>query len=136
MFFPDLGTRSGVEQGPYVRAVGWLDGEHPFDQGPSAADFVSALRRHVATAWQPVAAAGRHQCELCEKARAGGNLWIPTPEVLFVAPEMIVHYVEAHAYRPPRAFVEAVLACPPQGSTDYCNLMRAFPGPWIEWLPA
>ncbi len=135
MFFPDLGTRCGVEQGPYVRAVGWLDGEHPFSRGSTSEQFLSALRCHVATAWQPLAAAGKHTCDLCGNASAGGNLWIPTPDALFVAPELIGHYVEAHAYRPPDVFIQAVLASPAQGSVEYFNLMRAFPAPWAGWLP-
>jgi hypothetical protein len=136
MFFPDLGTECQVDHGPHVRAVGWLSKDHPYPTGTARPGFVESLRGHVARAWQPVAAAGKHDCELCAKVRAGGNLWIPTPEVLFVAPELIVHYVEAHVYRPPDIFVEAVLACPAQGSVEYFALMRAFPSPWTQWLPA
>lgn len=110
--------------------------EHPFTRGSSPPDFVSALREHVATAWQPVVAAGVHECEICANARAGGNLWIPAPQVVFVAPEMIAHYVEAHGYKPPDAFVRAVMACPPQGSREYFAMMRQFPAFWTRFLPA
>ncbi len=136
MYFPDLGTECGADRGPYVRAIGWLDGEHPFTRGTCSPDFIAALREHVASAWQPFAAAGMHERELCANARTAGNLWIPASDVVYVSPEMIVHYVEAHEYRPPDAFIQAVLAYPTQGSREYCDLMRRFPALWTGTLPA
>jgi hypothetical protein len=36
-------------------------------------------------------------------------------------PQMVAHYVEGHGYRPPEEFVQAVLACPAQGSPEYAS---------------
>jgi len=52
-----------------------------------------------------------------------------------VAPALVIHYVEAHGYTPPDAFVQAVLACPPQGSREYFALMRRLPAWWAGVLP-
>ncbi|HEY0017411.1 MAG TPA: hypothetical protein VGC13_13960 [Longimicrobium sp.] len=136
MYYPDLGTECQVDQGPHVRAVGWLSEDHPFPTGPPDSVFVEALREQVAQAWQPVAAGGSHVCEYCEHVWGSDNVWIPGGDVVFVAPALITHYVEAHSYAPPDAFVRAVQACPPQGSREYFALMRRFPGWWAHTLPA
>jgi hypothetical protein len=36
-----------------------------------------------------------------------------------VAPELIVHNIAAHWYKPPDVFIEAVLACPDMRSMEY-----------------
>jgi hypothetical protein len=38
---------------------------------------------------------------------------------IYVAPVGILHYIAAHWYKPPMAFVEAVMACPPMQSMAY-----------------
>ncbi|WP_146209646.1 hypothetical protein [Vitiosangium sp. GDMCC 1.1324] len=53
-------------------------------------------------------------------------MWIPSAHHLFIAPELIVHYITAHGYRPPDTFIEAVLACPPQKSPEYIERLRPF----------
>jgi hypothetical protein len=40
------------------------------------------------------------------------NLFVPAKGCVYVAPEMILHYVVAHGYSPSRVFQSAVLACP------------------------
>src|SRR5262245_57112864 len=103
MYFPDLTTECQVDRGGHVRAIGWLAAEHPFPTGPVPAGFLTALRSHVLAAWQPIASMGGHLCEFCVSSRAdegcvGGstNVWIPTASRVYVAPELIVHYIEAH----------------------------------------
>jgi hypothetical protein len=54
------------------------------------------------------------------------NLYVPTPERVYVAPAMILHYVADHQYRPPDEFVLALEACPPQGSPEYLALIDPF----------
>jgi hypothetical protein len=68
---------------------------------------------------------GWHSCELCRVAPARGvyNVWIPSDAALYVAPELVVHYIEAHQYRPPDEFIAAVLACPEQGTAEYLRLV-------------
>lgn len=144
MHYPDMGEKCQVGSGPGVRAVGWLDIAHEYPRGEVEPAFVEALRQHVRTAWEPVSAAGPHFCQFCPKERKGGrtggvrNLWVPSGEHLFIAPELVVHYVADHGYRPPEAFIEAVLTCPPQGSPEYFERLRPFRHaiPWLkEWPP-
>jgi len=52
------------------------------------------------------------------------NLFVPGAGHVYVAPELILHYIDEHQYQPPRNFCDAVLACPPMGSTEYFESLR------------
>lgn len=143
MFYPDLSTACLVDAGPEVRSVGWLgkcDGirgffgaRHPFTVGQVDATFLSKLRDNVQNAVQVVLhPAGFHTCEFCKDQKVPGlrNVWIPTRTFRYVAPEMVTHYVEAHHYRPPQEFIDAVKSCPPQGSAEFWELLAGFEKWW------
>jgi hypothetical protein len=137
MFYPDLGRRCDVDFGEHVRAVGWLARGQPFQTGEVADDFFRALHEHVCAAWQPVGMPGIHLCEFCAQPLPNGrfvggnsNVWIPCGDRVFVAPALILHYIEVHGYRPPEEFVDAVLAAPHQGSREFHELMDRFPSWW------
>lgn len=125
-FYPDLHTACMVGQGDRLRAIGWLSSEHPFPRGKLSGPFVKTLERNVASAYQPLACCGFHTCELCTSCSATGNVWIPTANAVYVAPEMIVHYISAHEYMPPDEFQRAVEACPPQGSPEFMRLLLPY----------
>jgi hypothetical protein len=133
-FFAELGTETQIVAAPYVRAVGWLSSEHRFATGQLAPAFVTKLREMCrlwgsgleALGW-PVAG-GFHTCEVCGNVRATGNLGVPGSGVLFVAPEMVAHYVADHSYAPPPEFVEAVLRSPVPGTQEYEQAVRAVIG--------
>ena len=101
--------------------------------GEVEADFLCALKEHVRSAqqYQPHLGQGqplRRTCELCIEAGRpavsnGRHLWIPTAEILYLAPAMILHYVSDHGYAPPREFRTAVLECPAQGSPGFLDLI-------------
>jgi hypothetical protein len=131
-FFPDLGTVTMVDEGSHVRAVGWLSPGEPFPQGEVPPEFVARLH-HFARLWSPSTEAlgwgvflGFHTCEFCWQYNAGGNFGVPDGAVLFVAPQMIVHYVEAHRYVPPVEFVRAVLRAPVPDTAEYLAAVAAF----------
>lgn len=134
-FYPDLANACMVGHGNRLRAIGWLSDAHAFPRGEVPAEFVALLRRHVATAFQPLAFGGVHRCELCGNFTAGGNVWVPTAEVVYVAPEMVVHYINDHGYLPPDEFQQAVEACPPQESPEYMRLMSPFLSYFITRAP-
>ncbi len=108
-------------------AVGWLERGHAYPRGAVEEKFFAALLRLCANPWQPpVVSAGFHVCSLCQFAGrlkgtsyfgAGGatgtaNVFIPGETQVFIAPTMIVHYIDAHEYVPPMEFQDAVLQCP------------------------
>jgi hypothetical protein len=62
--------------------------------------------------------------------RDSGNVLVPSGEILYAAPAMVVHYIEAHNYQPPAAFIEAVLRCPVPPQPAYYNALRTFGSVW------
>jgi hypothetical protein len=131
-YFPDMGTRTMIDAGDHIRAVGWLSAKQPFADGEVPADFLARLREFAnkwgasidALGWG--AYGGPHCCEFCGEFRSSGNFGVPSGELLFAVPQMIVHYVEAHRYRPPEEFIVAVLKSPIPGTHDYRALTEPF----------
>lgn len=83
------------------------------------------MKALLARAFQPVIFVGFHECELCQFDRPVGssNLFIPGDGVIYVMPELAVHYMAAHHYQPPAEFQEALMQYPAMGTMDY---RRAF----------
>lgn len=66
---------------------------------------------------------GIHRCEFCaeeeiwvespdgaERMLGTGEVWIPGEGVMYAAPNLIVHYMGAHGYQPPKVYLDAVRA--------------------------
>lgn len=135
--YPDGSETTMVLQGPYVRAVGWLSIEHDFPKGPTDPEFRRRLRKFAEQWWASTEALGLaifmgvHECEFCESAgrepaMASGDFGVPCGEILFIAPEMIAHYVEQHDYLPPEDFIAAVMASPLPDHHEYAPLVEKF----------
>ncbi|MCZ7685110.1 MAG: hypothetical protein M5U28_42600 [Sandaracinaceae bacterium] len=56
------------------------------------------------------------------------NLFVPAADMVFVAPSLVAHYVDAHRYAPPVEFLDAVRRCPPMSSMDYKRALLAAGG--------
>ena len=131
-FFPDLGQITPVAWGEHVRAVGWLHPDHPFPQGEVPAEFVTRLKKYVAQSGASAEALyfgafmGFHTCELCGRSHGVRNFGVLGDDVLFVAPEMVVHYVEEHGYCPPAEFIASVLRSPLPETEDYQLLAEPY----------
>src|SRR5262245_37215055 len=102
MYAPDLSNKCQVAEGQTVRAVGWLERGRSFTSGSVDQRFLSVLRAHTSDPgrWMPFVSAGVHFCDLGGCARAGGSdfLIIPSITCVYVAPDLVVHYVEKHHY--------------------------------------
>ena len=122
-YFEDLSPCSyfGAENASQLVAIGWLEKGREYTRGDLTPGFGPKLVALMRDAWQPVHFMGPHFCQYCRITRAGGvkNLLVPGDGFLYVAPELVVHYVDAHEYTPPLAFQQAVLACPPAASHEY-----------------
>ena len=119
-------------------AIGWLDVEHPFSKGAVTRELFTLLARLGTNAWQPFLTAGRHPCGFC--SFSGGptsidlddisvsmgitNIFIPADECTYVAPSLILHYIDAHEYAPPEVFQQAIRACPPMRTTSYLKAIH------------
>jgi hypothetical protein len=62
-----------------------------------------------------------HQCEFCHDPEASGrlNLGVPFGDVIFIAPELVVHYMTRHRYLPPEDFITAVMRSALPGTGEY-----------------
>jgi hypothetical protein len=116
-YFADLTPHTYTStKGLTVLNVGWLDSAHPFTTGETSANFHQLLQMLCESPVQ--LHRGFHDCQFCPKklrslkaAKIGngqirvigdGGIW-------YVAPTMVYHYVTAHSYKPPDAFIDAVL---------------------------
>ena len=52
------------------------------------------------------------------------NVLVPGDGEVFAATAGLLHYVRAHVYRPPAAFVDAVLACPSCDDIAYLEALQ------------
>jgi hypothetical protein len=135
--YRDMGTRTMAASGSYVRAVGWLGPDLSFAQGVVPNGVLNRIAAFVQR-WEISAKElwlrgyrGVHVCELCrqpgcDRFCASGNFGVPSDDLLFVAPEMILHYVTSHTYYPPEEFCRAVLQSPLPGTGEYREKTKRF----------
>ena len=111
--------------GAAVLSVGWLEQGSEYRTGAISPEVFARLRSHCREPWQPWVACGSHECSLCQfdGARGSANVFIPGTNVIYVCPELIVHYISAHWYLPPDEFCAAVLRCPDQHTMEYKRLL-------------
>ncbi|QDU30172.1 hypothetical protein ETAA8_52910 [Anatilimnocola aggregata] len=115
----------------HILAVGWLEKAFEIPTGPTPQEVFAKLTEFARNPWQPFVSAGYHECGICQfggEKRGTANLFIPYEGKIYVCPELITHYINAHYYSPPVEFCEAVLACPPMQSMAYKRLLVACSG--------
>lgn len=128
--FPDLTPYSYLSTDPRepwahlpLLNFGWLSAEHAFPTGDCPHGLAAALSRLAQARVQQTR--GHHHCEMCIYAlgadapdgiglglvaRGSAEFRVPGHRVMYAVPELVVHYVTAHAYLPPAEFRTAVLA--------------------------
>lgn len=123
MYMPDLSTyRYGKREREDTLAVGWLSKEHPFTRGPVDGEVLAKLTQ-LAVHKSSQLTRGIHRCEFCaeeeiwlqapdgaERMLGTGEVRIPGEGVLYAAPNLVVHYIGAHGYRPPHVYLDALRA--------------------------
>ncbi len=99
----------GLPHEGHLLAVGWLDGEHEFPVGPIGEEDYRHLQYLLTVPFQWFMVMGVHECELCQFDGDAGsaNLFVPDAGDILVAPELILHYIACHHYRPPERFLTA-----------------------------
>jgi hypothetical protein len=113
------------DPGDAILSIGWLEKGAEFRKGRVPANVFARLKELCRRPWQPFVACGFHECTLCqlEGARGSANVFIPGEGVIYVCPELILHYICAHWYLPPDEFCEAVRRCPDQHTMEYKRLL-------------
>ncbi|MFD3723441.1 hypothetical protein [Streptomyces sp. NPDC058674] len=122
-YYPDLATYDyNYHEPPQGLTVGWLEGDEDFAVGESSNEFVANLLD--LGAFLDHKARGFHHCTICTvltepmatSPRTGKSYPLGHAEIratasdgsLYVAPNLIIHYVQEHGYIPPAEFIEAV----------------------------
>ncbi len=109
---------SGLWQGVPVLNVGWLSRGKRYTTGSAPPGLAETLKS-MASTHRAQQTRGFHLCPWCTPGPDDGLLDSPQGSaeirvmgsgVAYAAPELIAHYVEAHGYLPPAAFVAAVLS--------------------------
>jgi hypothetical protein len=108
-------TPIGVDIGRYASAVnvGWLADGYTFEIGSSPKKLLSKLRKLAKHAKNPMF--GFHECDICVSSwrrtpHGNGEIHVVgSDDLMYIAPTLIVHYIAAHKYLPPAAFIDAVL---------------------------
>jgi hypothetical protein len=138
-WYPDLTNDTMVAHGDHVRAIGWLSADQPFPRGEVSVEFTARLKEFIRLAnrssellWFP-AFGGPHTCELCDNNTDSRNFGVPANDRLYVAPGMILHYVEEHNYKPPDEFVAAALASPLPDAPEYATAVAEFCRMHEQW---
>jgi len=131
MHIPDLATACLYASGEAIRAVGWLEQGHEYPTGKvrSPSRFLRNLQTLLADPQLGsgfpllVDMMGTHTCDFCGNYHDTGELFVPYGDLVFIAPKMIAHYVQVHAYLPPPEFVKAVNFCPRPSAPEYRQMM-------------
>ncbi|MEU4474668.1 hypothetical protein [Micromonospora sp. NPDC023888] len=113
------------EQGPSdlpLLNVGWLDASHPFPTGTPPHGLLPALTKLSTVRVRQTR--GHHYCEICVRdmgedareairrgviARESAEFQVQGDDVVYAAPQLLLHYVAAHEYLPPAEFCAAAL---------------------------
>lgn len=120
-FFADLTPyaylRGSFTEGRDALNVGWLEVNELFPTGPVPGTVVTRLQELIQ---HPVnECRGFHICPWCWRSDhltprdtwGNGEIRVTGADgAVYAAPVLIAHYIEAHQYQPPAAFIEAVLA--------------------------
>ncbi len=87
--------------------VGWLGNSVP-TTGEVSPENLEKLEwvyenRIIDQGWM-----GEHECEICNNHVDRGELLVIDGDKMYVAPRMILHYINEHAYLPPKEFLNAI----------------------------
>jgi len=133
-YYEDLTT---IHPSGRLVTVGWLSPEEDFPRGEVDEDVFARLVEFAANPWQPSSPINLEYCGFCRftggpgvltyrnmRIQIGTNsLYIPDIDYIFVAPSLLLHYIDAHGYQPPDPFCAAVHNCPSMRSAAYFHDM-------------
>jgi len=130
MYFSDLSNYSYYLKTPVNEAwnIGWLEEGKSYVTGNIENDFLSKLASIIVgnniVNVHVNQIRGVHPCALsgCDNleveignrkiAVGSSEIWVPSknPGQYFASPSMILHYMKAHHYLPPKEFISAVMS--------------------------
>jgi hypothetical protein len=85
-------------------AVGWLSRTIP-RSGAVNSHVIDAIKHFSEYHYVDEGPLGYQTCEVCNELNARGELLIPIGDKSYVLPQMVLHYMNVHKYRPPYEFI-------------------------------
>lgn len=118
-------------------AVGWLDRDFDYTRGEVDPDVVANLCDMLVSPWEPAVTMGWHDCPFCRFSDGPrqftyngvtvnlgvSNVFVPADGCIYIAPSLVLHYIDAHDYSPPEPFCDAVMECPKMRSIEYLKTL-------------
>ena len=118
--------------------VGWFDGEHEYLQGDVTEEFILALWEYIKYPvnetrgiYSNIALDGGVKKFVAKYQ--GYNILLGSAEIrvvdtknniVYAAPNLILHYVINHHYMPPQSFMDAVINGQKPNSDEYSNVIK------------
>ena len=142
-FFEDLTLYRYVEPEP-SKNVGWLDGKHAFTTGDMDPVLIGRLTK--LTRYSVRSARGVFFCEICISPSTVSHLIgdelcaLGTAEIRvfgndgssYAAPNLLVHYILEHNYKPPDEFLTALAEGPFPPDKEYFDKLDEL---GLKWYP-
>lgn len=89
--------------------VGWLGATVPAVNHSLPPEFIEALKHFATDHDVDLGALGYHLCEICNSHENRGEFLIEIKKQYYVLPQMVLHYIDDHGYRPPKKFVDELV---------------------------
>ena len=144
-YFKDLDDYSYFDEAGQVasKCVGWLEKGMAYDIGEISEEVLDRVWEYCQVSLMQ--SRGTHICELCDDGqgwtgnRNGVKLQLGSAEIrvfgeggtIYAAPDLIYHYMRDHHYRPPEAFLEALMRSPRPASPDYIQQIERHKFDWF-----
>lgn len=140
-YYPDLSTYTYHVRtiNPQIVNIGWLDGTHDYSKGAVDEAFIERLWAYCYHRIREFR--GLHKCEICiepefafKTKRNGEELLLGSAEIrvlgkydlVYVAQNLIYHYVVNHDYLPPQEFIDAVVHGLSPDSDEYQSIKQQY----------
>ena len=136
-FYPDLSpyTYHVEEVNSKLLNISWLSVKHPFPNGSVSEAFLTQLWTYCEKSVNDFR--GFHQCDFCKATQptsvtrngkelrlGAAEVWVPGNNgIVYIAPNLVYHYVTVHDYMPPREFIDAVLDSPQPNTSAYIEFL-------------
>ena len=90
----------GEEYAKILKSVGWIETEKDFQVGAIPKDVYFKLCELQKNPWMFAMFCGFHECDLCQFQGETeiSNIFIPHNNKIYICPELITHYINAHSY--------------------------------------
>lgn len=138
MYFKDMSLYS-YQRDERSFNIGWLDDKHQYSRGEVDINFLTSLWEYMK---YPInQTRGYHSCQLCEKSKilyASYNgievplgtseirVFSPDSKTIFSAPNLIIHYIIDHHYRPPEIFISSVINGIKPDTSKYREMVQSY----------